>query len=181
MTCDFEDGHVCGWELEDGAPDHWRLGNGPVGSGPYALPNAAVGLGFIYVESNTLPTTGTPTEIDTRFQPPTESQFTFHYRTFGFGVASLALFLDTPDGTRYQLWHSPSDRREWQQAEVKICSLQSFKVQKVPSLTVFMFTKIFSQIFLANNHLHISNVVGIRGTIFGCEFCGGVRQHGASQ
>ena len=128
VSCDFEDGHLCGWDLEEGWPNHWRLSNGTVGAGPYALQGAAEGQGFVYVDSSALPSPGTPTEIDTHYQPAVESEFVFYYRAFGHGVASLVLFLDVERESRYALWHAQSYGREWQRVQLGVCSIQSFKV-----------------------------------------------------
>ena len=134
MSCDFENGHLCGWDLEDDSPNHWTLGNGPVGVGSYGLQSAAAGSGFVYVDSNALPSPGTPAEMDTHYRAGVDSALEFHYRAFGFGVASFVLYLDVQNGSRYAVWHAGQFGAEWQRARLNVCSVTTFKVNLLPFL-----------------------------------------------
>ena len=126
VSCDFENGHLCGWDLEEG-PNRWKLGRGQTGDGLYAIDEAAQGEGFVYVDSSNLPFLHEPAEIDTQYQPPINSPLSFYFRAYGHGVVSLSLFLDI-NGTRYLLWSTLSARRDWQQASAEICSESIYKV-----------------------------------------------------
>ena len=129
VTCDFEADHLCAWDLAEG-PNRWKLGTGSVGTEPYGISGAepSQGVGYVYVDSSVLPYPHEPAEIDTHYQPPVRSQLSFYYRAYGFGVVSFQLFLQQ-DETRYLLWSVHSDRREWQRAEVEICSEITYKVR----------------------------------------------------
>ncbi|OQV23681.1 Adenylate cyclase type 3 [Hypsibius exemplaris] len=128
ITCDFEDDHLCAWDLADG-PNRWKLGRGLVGTPPYDLNGAGPGLGegFVYVDSSLLPFAQEPAEIDTQYFPYVNSELSFYYRAYGYGVATITLFIET-NATRYVLWSRPSHGRDWQSARVPVCSTGSYKL-----------------------------------------------------
>lgn len=133
VTCDFEDGHLCGWDLQedDAALNHWTWADGPVGLGPYVIPGAAAEQGFVYVSSNALPSLPYAAEMGTHYQPATDSPFEFYFRAWGLH-GTLDLFLDVQDGARYSLWHAVHYGNEWERVQLNVCSSQRFKVCSVP-------------------------------------------------
>ena len=127
MTCNFDNHHLCAWDFGVSAQNHWQVGSGLVGNGPYALNGSAAGVGFAYVDSSSLPYPNFPAVMATHIVPATNAILSFWYRAFGHGVASVSLLLEV-GSNRYLLWSVHSGRRDWIHVEVEVCSAQAHKV-----------------------------------------------------
>ncbi|OQV23682.1 hypothetical protein BV898_02420 [Hypsibius exemplaris] len=129
VTCDFENNHYCAWDLiEEPWANSWELGRGLVGSGPYALNGTVNGEGFVFVDSSALPFPHQPAVLDTQyFATSVNSQLSFYYRAYGHGVVALTLFVELGNGTKYLIWSTPSDQRDWQYEELPVCAPPNYK------------------------------------------------------
>ena len=109
----------------------WQLGVAPVGTAPYDLTIAASGQGFVYVNSETLTAVHEPVVLRSRsfLAPGINSMLSFSYRAYGSGVASLSLFAEKLDGTRYLLWAKHGGTRDWINEEVNLCLAGSHSVR----------------------------------------------------
>jgi MAM domain, meprin/A5/mu len=119
LSCGFENDNPCGWNVY--GSEFWHLGQGMIGTKPYGLDGTPFGAGFVYVDSTSLPQTSQPAELESRFGPPMNSELTFNYRAYGFGVVSVILLAETEEGVRYILWSSHSVSQEWTSATARIC------------------------------------------------------------
>ncbi|GAU88699.1 hypothetical protein RvY_01343 [Ramazzottius varieornatus] len=137
VSCSFEDGDFCSWG-NTATPNRWKIGSGEGGEGPYAINGTAEGNGenFAFISSDNLPSASNTAPLISAEIAPANTNITFYYRIYGYGVVSLSLLArvehENYDTQVYQLWNVVSSRREWQKATVSICFDEYFWLEFHP-------------------------------------------------